>query len=155
MTEKNNIKASLLADDLASLESYIHDLFYFSSIPVCFISPIGVLLEVNPAFETCSEFRSYELIGEGVEKLFDKGEIGKISKETLKKGFVKEREATVFTKKGKEITALIFSRVRRDERGEVVGFFLSFFDLTKIKNKEKKLKTEIKKLKEQLKKSKK
>ena len=68
-------KASLLADDLASLENYIHDLFSFSPLPICFVSPIGVMLEINPAFEKIPGLKSYELIGEPIEVLFEKDKI--------------------------------------------------------------------------------
>lgn len=147
MPEENEIKISLLADDLASLENYIYDLLQFASIPVCFVSPMGVLLEVNPAFEEMSKFESDEIIGEPIERLFKKEDIKKLVNETFKKGFVKEREMILLPKQGKEIVAQVFTKVRKDEKGERVGYFLTLFDLTKIKKKEEELKEEIKKLK--------
>lgn len=155
ISEEERIKTSLLADDLASLESYIHDLFHFSAIPVCFVSPIGVLLEVNPAFEEISKFKSYDLIGEPIETLFKKEEIEKLTKETFKKGFIKGKEIGFLPKRGKELIVHSFTKVRKDERGDVVGYFLSLFDLTEIKRTEGRLRKEIKRLKEALKKSKK
>lgn len=44
-------KIALLLEDLLILEVYIYDLFNFSPLPICFVSPIGVVLEANPAFE--------------------------------------------------------------------------------------------------------
>ncbi|XOB41230.1 MAG: ATP-binding protein [Candidatus Nealsonbacteria bacterium] len=132
-------KLSLLADDLASLESYIHDLFSFSPLPICFVSPIGVVLEINPAFENISGFKSYEIIGEAIEKVFKKDEAENLTKDTLEKGIVKGKEMT-FSPKGKEkIFIQAFTRVRKDEKGEVVGYFLGLFDLTKIKEGEREL----------------
>ncbi|MBD3208787.1 MAG: hypothetical protein GF370_05080, partial [Candidatus Nealsonbacteria bacterium] len=80
--EDENKKNSLLADDLASLESYIHDLFHFSSLPICFVSKIGVMLEVNPVFESISKYRSYEIVGEPIEKLFKKEELEELVNDT-------------------------------------------------------------------------
>lgn len=135
--EKEEIKKeALLADDLTSLENYIHDLFNFSPLPISFISPIGVILEVNPSFETLSNLKSYELVGEPIEKVFKKKDIQDVIKETLKKGTVKGKEI-IFCLVKEEIPVQVFTRVRKDEKGEVVGFFLGLFDLTKIKEAEK------------------
>ncbi len=132
-------KLALLADDLASLENYIHDLFSFSPLPICFVSPIGVILEINPAFESISGLKSYEIIGEAIEKVFKKNEAESLTKDTLKKGIVEGKEMT-FSPKGREkIFIQAFARVRKDEQGEVVGYFLGLFDLTKIKETESEL----------------
>ena len=135
--EEDKIKASLLADDLASLENYIHDLFNFSPLPICFVSPIGVLLEINPSFENISKLKAYELIGEPVEKLFEKKEIEGLTKETLEKGFVGGKEMKFFPKKEETMIVQVFTRVRKDEKGDVVGYFLGLFDLTHIKKAER------------------
>ncbi len=133
-------KLSLLADDLSSLENYIHDLFSFSPLPICFVSPISVVLEINPAFESISGFKSYEIIGEPIEKVFKKNEAEKLTKDTLEKGVIKGKEMT-FSPRGKEkIFVHAFTRVRKDEKGEIVGYFLGLFDLTKIKESESELK---------------
>ncbi len=153
--EEPEDKEAYLTDDLASLESYIHDLFYFSSLPLCFVSNIGVLLEANPGFEELSRYKSFEVVGEPIEKLFSKKSIDKLAKDTFKKGSVKARELKLVTKKGKMIPVQIFTKVRENEEGEVVGYFLTFLDVTRMKAKEEKMKRTIKDLKEKLKGSKK
>ncbi|MCP6718396.1 MAG: ATP-binding protein [Patescibacteria group bacterium] len=129
-------KLALLADDLASLENYIHDLFSFSPLPICFISPIGVVLEINPAFEDISGFKSYEVIGEPIEQVFDKKQAESLTKETLKQGFIAGKEMSFSPKAKDKMSVQVFTRARKDEAGEVVGYFLGFFDLTKIKEAE-------------------
>ncbi len=52
-------KITLLLADLASLEDYINDFFNFSPLAICFVSPLGVILEVNPAFEKISGLRAH------------------------------------------------------------------------------------------------
>ncbi len=136
VTEGRDKKLSLLADDLASLENYIHDLFNFSPLPICFISPIGVVLEVNPSFESLSNLKSYELIGEPIEKVFKKEEIDNLAVETLSKGFVDGRETSFFPKGEEELTIQAFTKVRKDEKGETVGYFLGIFNLTGVKQAE-------------------
>ncbi len=132
-------KLSLLADDLASLENYIHDLFSFSPLPICFISPIGVVLEVNPAFENISGFKSYEIIGESIEKVFKKDEAESLTKNTLEKRVIEGKEMTLSPKGKEKIFIQAFTRVRKDEKGKIVGYFLGLFDLTKIKETESEL----------------
>ena len=140
MPEKEDkIKTSLLADDLASLENYIHDLFNFSPLPICFVSPIGVFLEVNPAFEVVSKLKSYELIGEPIEKLFKREEIEKLTKKTLKEDLVRGIEMKFFPKEQESIIVQVFTRVRKDEKGDAVGYFLGLFDLSEIKKADEEL----------------
>ena len=138
--EEKGKKLSLLTDDLTSLENYIHDLFSFSPLPICFVSPIGVVLEVNPSFESLSKLKSYDLIGEPIEKIFDKEEIDNLATETLVKGSVEGKEMRFFPKGEKEISIQSFTRVRKDERGETVGYFLGLFNLSSIKQAEAGLK---------------
>ena len=140
MPEKEDkTKTSLLADDLASLENYIHDLFNFSPLPICFVSPIGVFLEVNPAFEVISKLKSYELIGEPIEKLFKKEEIEKLTKKTLEQEIVRNIEMKFFPKQQESMVVQVFTRVRKDEKGDAVGYFLGLFDLSEIKKADEKL----------------
>lgn len=150
--EKETQKDTLLADDLASLESYIHDLFHFSSLPICFISNIGVFLEVNPVFEEISKYKSYEIIGQPVEDLFKKGELDKLVKETFKKGSVMGKEMELIAKGGKKIDVQAFTKLRKNEEGDVVGYFFSPIDITEFKKREEKLKKKIEELKKKLKK---
>lgn len=139
MAEEERKKLSLLSDDLASLENYIHDLFSFSPLPICFVSPIGVVLEANPSFETLSQLRSYELIGEPIERVFKKEEVESLTRETLAKGFVRGKRMTFLPQGKTEMTVQAFTQIRKDEKDHVVGYFLSLFDITKIEETEEEL----------------
>ncbi len=140
MAIKKENQLSLLLDDLTALEEYVHDLFNFSPLPICFISPIGVILELNPAMERVSGFKMDEIVGEPLEKIFRKEEIGPLVKETIGAGFVDGKELRFFPKGGEEISVQVFTRTRKDEKGEIVGYFLSLLDLTGIKKTEAELK---------------
>ncbi len=138
--EKKQTELNLVLDDLTALEQYIHDLFNFSPLPVCFISPIGVILEVNPALEKVTGFKMDEVIGESIEKIFDKDEASFLIRDTLKEGVVDNRELLLLSKGGNKIIAQVSTRVRKDENNETVGFFISLSDLTRIKKTEAELK---------------
>lgn len=126
-------KISILLKDLNSLESYINDIFTFSPLPICFVSTLGVILESNPAFVKVSGFKFDEIIGKAIEDFFEKREIKKLIKATMEKGSVQGKEMSFFQKTKREIPCQVFTRVRKDEKGEKVGYFLSIVDLTEIK----------------------
>lgn len=137
---ENNKKISLLLEDLSSLEDYIHDLFAFSPLPTCFSSPLGVILEANPAFEKISNFDFEEIVGEPIKNLFNKEEIEKLAQDTLTQGFVDGREMKFYPAKKEEIITQAFTRARKDENDNTVGFFLALLDLSEMKGTEKELK---------------
>ena len=140
MVKEKNKKIALLLEDLAALESYIHDLFTFSPLPICFVSPLGVILEANPAFEKISNFSFGKVVGEPIDRFFDKQEIEILSKDVLKKGFVTGREMKFFPLNKKELICQVFSKTRKDEKARSVGYFLGIFDLAKLKKGEHELK---------------
>lgn len=133
-------KIATLLEDLSLLEDYIQEFFAFSPLPLCSISPNGVILEVNPAFERTSGYKIYEIVGKALETFFTKERIDKLSKETLEKGSVKAKELSLLHKEGKEVTVSAFSQVRRNPKGEAIGYFVAFFDLTEVKKTENELK---------------
>ncbi len=143
---KDKEKISILLDDLASLENYIGDLFSFLPVPICLVSAIGIILEINSAFKKISDYKTEEIVGIPVENIFSKKEIAEISKNTLEKGFVEAEEATFFTKGKKKILVSVFTRLRKSEEGEITGYFISLFDLTNIKKIEETLREKIEEL---------
>jgi PAS domain S-box-containing protein len=139
-------KISGLFEDLALLESYAQELFSFSPLPICYVSPNGVILEANPAFEKISGYNIYEIIGEPIENFFAKEKIRELTKETINKGFVKTKEISVFTKEKRKIAVSVFTALRKSKKGEIIGYFVGFFDLSDIKKKEKELQEKIEEL---------
>ncbi len=133
-------RTELLLEDLASLENYVHELFNFSPLPICFVSPLNILLEINPAFEEITGYDFNELIGKSVEELFKSKEITEVSEKVLAGERVEGREAVMETKDGRLMPVQIFLRARKDEEGKTIGYFLGMLDLSEIKEKEKELK---------------
>jgi len=138
--DEKDKKTALLLEDLAALEGYIHDLFTFSPLPICFASPLGVILEANPAFEKISNFSINEIVGEPIERVFEKEAVQKLTTDTLEKGIIEGREMMFIPKETESFNVQVFTRARKDEKGKAVGFFLGVFDLTTIKKAEKELK---------------
>jgi len=144
--DEKDKKISLLSEDLTALESYISDIFTFSPLPLCFVSPLGVILESNPAFEKISGFSFDEIVGKPVEELFDKKEVEELVRDTLEKGIVEGKEMKFLPKTGIEMPAQVFTKARKDEEWNITGYFLGLFDLTEIKKTEKELRKRIEEL---------
>ncbi len=140
--KKRDIKISSLLEDLSILEDYAQDLFNFSPLPVCLISPVGVILEANPAFEKISGSEIDGIIGEPAERFFEKDQIKALTTDILKgKREIIEGREIKFLPQGKQSMVVhVFAKARNDQSGETVGYFLGFFNLTEIKNAEKELK---------------
>jgi PAS domain S-box-containing protein len=146
VAEREQEKISVLLEDLASLESYVRDLLNFSPLPVCLVSSIGIILEANPAFEKISGYKIEEAIGKPIEDIFVKEEIEEVSKATLEKGFIKGKEINLLTKGKRKIPVSVSTLLRKNEEGEIIGYFLALFDLTDIKKAEAEIKRRIEEL---------
>ena len=112
---KDKEKISTLLEDLTSLESYARDLFSFLPIPVCLVSSIEIILEVNPAFERITGYKVEEIIGKPMEDIFSKEELKELTKETLKDSLIKEKEAQMREAANKlefELAAILRDEIR-------------------------------------------
>lgn len=143
---KNEVKEETLVGDLSSLESYLQELITFLPIPFCSLTPKGVVLEFNPAFSQISGFESIEAVGGSITKVFPGEEINPFINKTLEKGEVRGREAALFTKEGEKLPVSLFSKARKDEEGRAIGLFVVVFDLSDVKETEKKLQEKIEEL---------
>jgi PAS domain S-box-containing protein len=126
-------KIGLLERDLRLLEEYIQELFSFVPLPICFVSPKGVFLQTNPAFEAIAGCGAYEIVGEALDTFFDKEVAAKFLDETVRAGFVKNREMFFINKQQRRIPVNVFSQARKDIIGEVSSYFIGFFDLSDVK----------------------
>jgi PAS domain S-box-containing protein len=141
-------KISILLEDVSALESYAKDLLSFLPIPVCIISPIGIILDANLALEEISGYETEELIGKSIKEIFKEKEIENLLQEVIKKSFVKGKELFFFTKEKKEIPVNVYAKLRKSEDGEIIGYFFALFDLTEIKKAEAEIKKRIEELEE-------
>lgn len=141
MVEDRKLKT--LIEDITLLENYNKELFSFTPLPLFFTNPMGTVLEINPAFTKITGYDTYDMVGEGVFKLFPKGDAKDIIKKTLEKNSVNNYESVISSKDGKKIPASVFARNRKMLEEESNGVFFSFFDLTEVKKKEKELQEKL------------
>ncbi len=93
LLSKGNKKRDLAREEVRELEIYIRDFQRFLPLPVCHINPLNIIVDVNESFERLSGYKSTEIIGEDLKKLFaDPLEIEKIEKEISEKEEIFGRE---------------------------------------------------------------
>jgi len=137
--ETKKEKISILLEDLASLESYARDLFGFFPNPVLLVSSSGIILEANPAFEKITGHKTEEIVGRPIEDFFEKEKMATLVEKSLSKGHIGGEEINLFDKNKNALPVSVSTMLRKNESGEVVGFFLGLFDLTNSKKAEENL----------------
>ncbi len=144
MEEKNEKKIKILLEDVTLLENYVQDLFAFTPLPLVFINPTGTVLDVNPAFTDVVGHDAYDIVGQPISSMFKSEEVAKkIMNETIKNGSISNKEIIIISKDKKKIPVSIFAKSRNISGKDSSGMFISFFDLTEMKKKEKKLKEKL------------
>lgn len=133
-------KIGVLLEDLALLEGYARDLFSFLPLPISLVSSIGIILEINPAFEEISGYKIEEAVGKAVESIFEKDKIEELAKEVFKNDFVRAKEINLYTKDGRRAPVSVSASLRKSAEGEIIGYFIGFSDLSGVKKKEEELK---------------
>ncbi len=134
----------LLDSNLEDLKGYISDLRTFLPVPVCYINPVNIILDINESFERLFHYRETEIIGEKLEKLFAyPQEAEEIEKEISRKERIQNRETIFLTKERKEIPVSISLMQRKDKDGNFIGYFLSIADLREMKRIQNELQEKI------------
>lgn len=154
MKRKNNSQKIILqqlSQDLEDLENFLKDLWQFLPLPICYVNPNQIILDVNLALESFFGFDSMELIGEKVEMFFVKRDLAqKILQEILEKKTVLNKEGKVLTKHGKKKITNISASSRQDSEGNIIGYYLAFSEITELKKLQKELEEKVKERTEEL-----
>jgi len=157
MPKNHNVKIEIesLKKDLEDLEIYIKEFSNFLPIAVCTVNPLGVIIDVNRRFEELTGYQAIEAIGESFHSIFlEKKKIKNIEAEILQKPIIKDKEATLLTKRLEKIPVTLSLSQRRDFEGNFIGYFVGLIDITAFKelqaNLEKKVKERTKELQERL-----
>lgn len=132
--KKINDKITKAPSELEAIEGYVKDLWRFLPIPICSVSPTHKILDGNTALAVLSGYRENDLVGISVLSLFSADvDSNKILSVVLEeKGAV--QEVILKTKTGISIPAKVYSKIRQDEKGQTIGYFLGIVDMTQEKN---------------------
>jgi PAS domain S-box-containing protein len=152
LPSKNSKKKIQAEEEILGLESYIKDFWQFLPLPVCYINPFNIILNIDEIFSKFSGYQPSEIIGEDLGKLFsDSEKAEEFKKEILEKETVSSRELVFITKDKKEIPVSISAMQRKDEKGNFIGYFFSLVDISESKKFQERLEKEIEKKTEDLK----
>ncbi len=148
VNEEEKIKT--LTEDISLLETYIQDLFSFTPLPLCFVNPKGMVLEVNPAFVKVTGYDEYDVVGENLTLFMEEIDAKEILEKTIKEGLVEKEKMNIKTKDESILPVTVFAKSRKIKGEGVNGAFFSFFDLTEVEEKEKKVEESNEKLREKV-----
>jgi PAS domain S-box-containing protein/putative nucleotidyltransferase with HDIG domain len=117
--------------DLFALEKYINDVWRFLPIPVAYLSPMGVILDVSHSFEELIHYKKEELIGGTLLGLIaEKEKMEAIQDLTLRESCVNNHECVLKNKAGESIPVNVSTLIRKDENGDTLGYFVALVDIS-------------------------
>jgi PAS domain S-box-containing protein/putative nucleotidyltransferase with HDIG domain len=123
--------------DLFVMEKYINDIWQFLPIPVAYLNPIGVILDVSRSLVELLHYRKEELVGGSLIGLFsEQDKMRRIQRLTLEMSRVSDHQCVVRNKEGKGIPVNVSTLIRKDEQGDVLGYFVALLDISKRKSAE-------------------
>lgn len=121
----------LLLQDLKLLESHVEDLWQFLPIAVCLVNPVFNIVNASKALEEISGYGSLKIIGERLDNFFKN--FKDIKRELAETETILGKETVFFTREKKETTVSLFAKTRKDEKGDITGYFFAFIDISREK----------------------
>jgi PAS domain S-box-containing protein len=137
MSNKNDSEKEILikqlSQNLEDLERFLRDLWHFLPLPLCYVNPLGIILEANFALGEFFKKNPEELIGEKVEIIFlDKKKAKSLHQKIFKEKKISE-EVEIVLEKEEEKIVKVSATAREDEKGNIIGYYLAFSDITELK----------------------
>ncbi len=151
MIEKESKRQELeiLKEDFEDLKKYLDELREILPVSVCTLSSFLVVVDMNKTAEILTGYAPLEIIGQHVGVLFyPQKDIVKLLEEVQNKERIREKETTLVTKNKEKIPVSISISLRKDPKGNPIGYFLTIIDLSKIKKYQKQLEKYTKELEE-------
>jgi len=133
-----------LNESLGDLEFYLRDLSALIPIPICSLSPFDIIVDANNAFQKISEYSLAETTGTPIDVLFlEKKELKDILKRVVIENTARDQEVTLISKSGRKTPVSLSASLRRDQEGNILGYFLAFLDISERKEFSSKLELQV------------
>lgn len=153
--EINKEKLKSLKEDLEDIHLYLEEFSAFLPLPVVSLNPLGFVLDVNSAFENLVNTERMEILGGPVARFFsEKEKFAQIQKKVLQRSHIKAQEMTLVAAQ-KKIPVSAYLSPRKDESGNVIGYFIGLYDVTDFKALQESLEDEVQERTQSLKNSRK
>ena len=126
--------------EIKELERYIESFLAFLPLPSFVINPLGIIIDINRAFSDFTGYSRAEIVGKEVDILFpSKKETLVFKEKVLRQGIIKNKEMILLNKNKEKVEVSLSASLRKDEKNEIIGYFLAFFGIGGLK----KLQTEL------------
>ncbi len=144
MEKGKQILLEELSEDIENLERYIEEFSIFLPLPVCSITPRGIIININQATKDLTGYNETAMVGQETGFLFkEKDVIKKVFKRGLKEDIIKNQDLTLLTQDKKQIPVNISIASRKDRRGNIVGYFLAISNISDFKKLQEGLEEEV------------
>jgi PAS domain S-box-containing protein len=111
----------------------------------------GNIIDINSAFKKLTGYEEIDIIGQSIELLFRARDESKRLKNTFNsKEEIKGKELKLYTKYNEIVPVSIFTSIRKDIEGNIVGFFLALTDIREFKTLQDSLEDKVKERTEEL-----
>lgn len=142
------IKIQQLSENLEDLEIYLNEFNTFLPLAVCILNPVGIIINVNKAFDNLTGYNNLEILSRHIQEIF-KENINDLLKDVQTK--VQEtKELTLISKDKKEILVNASFSIRKDKEGNFIGYFVGITDITELKKLQEELEKKVEERTKQL-----
>lgn len=137
-SQKSDFTTAKEREDLTDLKRYIEEFLKFLPLPVCWVNPLGVVVDANRAFYNLTGYkREGDYSGETIlriEILFeDKKKWRGLEKRILQRELIDGEEIILINQTGRRISVSLWGSYRESPTGQLIGYFLAFSDITAVK----------------------
>jgi PAS domain S-box-containing protein/putative nucleotidyltransferase with HDIG domain len=120
-----------MENELYVLENYINAIWQFLPVPVAYLNLEGVILDVSDSFTDMLHYRKDELVGGTLIGLFtEQDKMKTIHHLTLEKSRASNHACVVKNKEGQSIPVDVSTLIRKDENGNVLGYFVALLNIS-------------------------
>ena len=117
-------------EDLGGLQCYISEFSAALPIAVCSLSGIGVIIYVNKAFESLTDYKVIDIVGKPIGNIFlEKKKIDNLLENTFQKRSIGSDDLILLDRNKKQISTNVSFSVRQDTKGNFIGYFVSITDI--------------------------
>ncbi len=131
-----------LSHYLSELENYLSDLWEFIPLPLCYVNPLGVVLEVNHRFEALANGKHRDLVGSELRDVLGEAPRADEVQRRMLAGEQLIKGVAIPGEDGRRIVN-ISAGTRKDETGAVTGHYLAFTDITETKELQRDLERKV------------
>ena len=145
MPKDKQDKAELarIKEDLEDLQLYLEEFSAFLPLPIVSVNPLGFILDINKTLEGFVGLKQIEIIGEPVENFFSGKKKFRVLQQRVLKGEYTKGAELFLLSKNKKVPINIYLAPRKDRENNIIGYFITFFDISEFKKLQESLEEKV------------